>query len=45
MLGTEPMAVTPMATFTPAEAVTPVGTRKGGGMVMMIRNKKRRGRR
>jgi len=41
MLGTEPMAVTPMATFTPPPAVTPVGTNRGG-MSTMIRQRKRR---
>ena len=41
MLGVEPMAVTPMATFTPAAPITPVGTNKGG-MSTMIRQRKRR---
>ena len=40
MLGTEPMAVAPMATFTPPAAVTPVGTGNKGGMSTMRRKKR-----
>ena len=42
MLGTEPMAVVPMATFTPPTPITPVGTPSKGGMSTMRRQRKRR---
>lgn len=44
MMGQTPMASIPMATYQTPTPVTAPGTGKGGGIIMMVRQRRSRGR-